>query len=409
MTLNRLAVIWALAHAGAAYSATYYVATTGSDANSCAQAQSVSTPRRTLAGGAACLASGDTLLIRGGTYSGAPNSVYLPSGSSWAAPTRVARYGSEKVVLQPSPLRTFNLELSYVVFEGLIYDGSNQPADAVGIAIGQGPHHLRFVEMEIRNWGSNGVIAGGDGMEFIDCRVHSNGMGQQLAGYGPGSNGMYLVTDGAVIEGGEYFNNLCYGVRFFDSDSSQSSDRNVVRDARFWGNGYGVAFNGASACNSGGGGIVLGNVDNAAYNNVIFGNYWGVSFMSRGSGLKLWNNTVTGNSYGVDLSGVPAGSELKNNIVFNNPGVDVYNPNGLAVTMVSNLLSDPQFVDASAGDFHLRGGSPAIDRGTAVSAVQADLDGVPRPQGSGYDVGAYEYRQSGVAPLVSPPTNLIVQ
>ena len=42
-------------------------------------------------------------------------------------------------------------------------------------------------------------------------------------------------------------------------------------------------------------------------------------------------------------------------------------------------------------DFHLNAASPCIDAGTATSAPSTDKDGVARPQGGGYDMGAYEY------------------
>jgi len=56
-----------------------------------------------------------------------------------------------------------------------------------------------------------------------------------------------------------------------------------------------------------------------------------------------------------------------------------------------NINLDPLFVDALDGDIHLRSGSPCIDTGTADGAPTKDLDGYSRPQGSGYDMGVYEY------------------
>ena len=52
---------------------------------------------------------------------------------------------------------------------------------------------------------------------------------------------------------------------------------------------------------------------------------------------------------------------------------------------------DPEFVDSSSRDYHLSSASPCIDTGTSNGAPNTDYDGVTRPQGQGYDVGAYEY------------------
>lgn len=49
------------------------------------------------------------------------------------------------------------------------------------------------------------------------------------------------------------------------------------------------------------------------------------------------------------------------------------------------------FADAAAHDYHLVEGSAAIDVGVALAAVTDDRDGVARPWGAGYDVGAYEW------------------
>jgi hypothetical protein len=62
----------------------------------------------------------------------------------------------------------------------------------------------------------------------------------------------------------------------------------------------------------------------------------------------------------------------------------------------SNRTSDPKFVNASSGNFHLLPQSGAIDAGGPVSLV-ADHDGVTRPQGAAYDIGAYEFLPPGGA------------
>jgi hypothetical protein len=70
-----------------------------------------------------------------------------------------------------------------------------------------------------------------------------------------------------------------------------------------------------------------------------------------------------------------------------------------------NVEANPLFVDLGKFDFHLRDTSPARDAGTAVlpnnpfivrgvraadSGRATDKDGVPRPQGKAFDLGAYE-------------------
>ncbi len=54
---------------------------------------------------------------------------------------------------------------------------------------------------------------------------------------------------------------------------------------------------------------------------------------------------------------------------------------------------DPKFINAveepAEADFRLSKDSPAVDYG--ASGASTDIEGVPRPQGSAYDLGAYEY------------------
>ena len=64
-----------------------------------------------------------------------------------------------------------------------------------------------------------------------------------------------------------------------------------------------------------------------------------------------------------------------------------------------NLNANPQFVNPATGDYHLAAGSPAIDAGTDAG-VTADIDGVARPQGKGYDMGAYEFKFNIYLPMV---------
>jgi hypothetical protein len=54
---------------------------------------------------------------------------------------------------------------------------------------------------------------------------------------------------------------------------------------------------------------------------------------------------------------------------------------------------DPQFVDVAGSDLRPTPTSPLVDSGVELEEVKTDFIGVPRPQGVGYDIGAYEYKR----------------
>jgi hypothetical protein len=107
--------------------------------------------------------------------------------------------------------------------------------------------------------------------------------------------------------------------------------------------------------------------------------------------MRLRNNIVYQLAGEVYIDGSKAQITGENNLWF---GAG----NGPAQTQ-SNVNADPQFVDLAKFDFHLRESSPARDAGAAVlpsnpfvvgNDRQTDKDGVPRPQGKAFDLGAYE-------------------
>jgi hypothetical protein len=71
----------------------------------------------------------------------------------------------------------------------------------------------------------------------------------------------------------------------------------------------------------------------------------------------------------------------------------------LITPQVSNLRGannvfgiDPQFVDPTTRDFHLKMSSPAIDAADPSATESHDFDLLPRPQGASRDIGAFEYK-----------------
>lgn len=148
-----------------------------------------------------------------------------------------------------------------------------------------------------------------------------------------------------------------------------------------------------------------GNLTNIrVFNNVVQGvNKNGIVLYAHPSGtgtatgVTFMNNTVVGNTrYGVRIdwtSTRASGVHVQNNIAWMNGYGNWSVASGSAATEHHNLWGgDPRFVNAAAGDFRLRAGSPAIDTGSAAGAPPVDLAGIARPQGAGFDIGAFEFK-----------------
>jgi hypothetical protein len=67
--------------------------------------------------------------------------------------------------------------------------------------------------------------------------------------------------------------------------------------------------------------------------------------------------------------------------------------NGFAAPTGTGIIEeDPFFLNAAGGDFNLQQGSKCIDAGVTDTSAAFDFAGTRRPEGQGYDIGAYEYK-----------------
>lgn len=154
-------------------------------------------------------------------------------------------------------------------------------------------------------------------------------------------------------------------------------------------------------------------------NNTIVGNRGGIKVGAQVStALHLYrNNIIVGNDIGlqVDFSGSINDPTWKSNLVFGNLNdyVGISNQTGIN----GNISADPLFTSATAGDYHLQNGSPAIDAGDSSSPAlpDKDFDGNPRildGNGDGIaviNIGAYEVsRQAPVFLVDSFQANLVI-
>ena len=107
-----------------------------------------------------------------------------------------------------------------------------------------------------------------------------------------------------------------------------------------------------------------------------------VSYLAYTSSVVMTNTILTGHKWGVYVSSSDAAT-LESTLWDNTFD---WHGNGAIITGTHNYWGDSHF---DADGYHLLSGSPAIDRGIDAG-VTTDIDGDPRPQDAGYDVGADE-------------------
>jgi len=385
--------LFLLTTVGKVYGATYYVAKTGNDSNACSQATSQSTPKLTIGSGVSCLRAGDTLSVKAGAYA---EEFYgaIPSGTSWSTPVTIAAFPGDTVVIQPpvgaNRVFTFVEPQQYIVIQGFILDATHTTYDAV--KVDKGAHHIRIALCEVKNAGGNGILVDPPGNnEFLKLDVHDNATG------GSAGHGFYITSANNLVDGCHVHDNLRYGIHVF-AQAGIGVDNNIVRNNRVYHNN--------TATDNAAGIILSSGSGNRAYNNVIWNNKFGVQIDYGAINTEVYNNTIynnqSSNGYAVYNGSASSGAIIRNNICYKN-SMDVTSV-GTGATISNNTanITDPLFVDAARADFHLQAVSIAIDAGFTISLVSTDADGVPRPKGTSYDIGAYEW----VGAQSPPPINL---
>ncbi|MEZ4270048.1 MAG: right-handed parallel beta-helix repeat-containing protein [Myxococcota bacterium] len=267
--------------------------------------------------------------------------------------------------------------------------------------------HITLKNLHIYHHALTAIGGGADYSQLLDSKVHD--IGSIGEGYGT-----YLHGKGWLIRGNEFYNNNGVGMRFGNTTSAKHYlTDSVIENNRIYNNAssYVVHPNTSTYRLGISNGINFWGVHrNIFRNNLIYGNGQ-IGILLRGSDNILANNTLYNNGTRKTYEDVFDNYSGQRNFFYNNLGAPRSSRSGLLLNPDSidkNNRFDikPNFVDAASGDFRLDASSTVIDAGMAIDEVKNDFLGVLRPQGKGYDIGAFEY--GGTPPVVVdlPPSEI---
>jgi parallel beta-helix repeat protein len=379
----------------------YYVATDGMDAPG---RGSASQPWRTIQYAAGRVQAGDTVLINPGTYAGG---ITVDTGGAATQPITFRGNGASVVINGSGEERDAFLitEADYTIVEGLTIQHANRAGLRISLS-----HHVTVRGCTLANNTTWGIFT-----DFSDYTTIEN-----CESYGAAEeHGIYISnsSDYPTLQGNRLHHNRGCGLHM-NGDASMGGDgiisHALVQDNIIYENGLG-----------GGSGINMDGVtDSIIRNNLLYDNHAsGISLyqIDGGSGSRdnrVLNNTILMPSDGRWAINIPdanaVNNQLYNNIVLNshswrgsiliatpaqsgfesdyNVVMDRFSADSgdTRLTLAQwqalghdthSLIADSSqlFVDPASGNYRLRAGSPAIDKGTWLQDVTTDLEGNPRP------------------------------
>ncbi|MHC4713466.1 MAG: DNRLRE domain-containing protein [Planctomycetota bacterium] len=409
----------------------FYVATDGSNSND----GSYYYPWLTIQYAVNNIPNGATILVRPGTYVGCR---ITNSGAAGAAKTLMAETPGTVLVNLPSgaAMHTGNLEIenaSYWTLDGFEVDGVAQTYRGIDVRV---TDHIT-----IRN-----NVVFGTSVTGIFCAFSDYALVENNESRGNGEHGIYCNNscDYGTIRGNTCYSNTACGIHM-NGDLSMGGDGIMsfwlVEKNVCYQNPSGSAINCDGVWdskifnnllyNNQGSGISLyagdgtaGSSNNLVYNNTVLmpsDGRWALNIpVSTGSNPA--NNTVKNNIFYSDhafrgsistYSSTPAGFDSDYNVVVDRFSIDDGGTNISLATWQSygfdtnSFISTPAalFTNPGSDDYTLVAGSPAINAGTTLAEITDDIDGNARPDGSGHDIGSYEF-MSGAPGVMVTTTSL---
>jgi parallel beta-helix repeat protein len=406
---------------------TYYVSGQGNDSNSGTQ----SLPFKSFAKAISVLHPGDTLVILGGSYTekllvnvsgtvAEPITIQAAPGQRVTIDSQNVRAAPVEVPLNSSHIHLRDLEVTGSTFECVLVRGQHIAIHSFNV------HSCQ--KFGYRLTGQNITI---EHSTCHDSVTENRGGGNTSGGWGsciksgPGSANLILRNNrvynnwGEGIIVGQAAGAKVYGNTVHDNYSQNIYIGNAY-DVDVFGNmTYAtnpVYFRGGAAANCisaseeniSGWGARLKNV--RVFNNIAMGCKVGVGYTYKevtGNGCDtcLFANNTLVNTGGIRIIDGPKNHvRIINNILH---GGSIQVPAG-DILQSNNFSGDPKFVAApntTPVSYRLRSDSPAINAGISVAGITDDFEGKPRPQGGGFDQGAFESGTSA-APANPTPTHV---
>ena len=433
----------------------YFVSTSGND--STGVKNDITHPYQhpqynTSAGALGAMTAGDVMVVRGGTYTGAGwgsggSSYFMrfhrvagnaPTGAVGHGPITVMGYPGEDAFFHPTGTtgsisgangQSYPTYGKWVVLSNLRVDAASGGNDGpINLQIYS--NYWRIVNNDISSPAtagneplSGGVSGNGGYVYILGNKFHD------IAGSGETTHGIYIDggndVAGPVEIAYNYIYNISGGCSIQQYNNGSNGAYNVTNDFIVHHNLLvnNTKKHGLNIADGSGSGFRI-------YNNVISGVSRNcVRFNSTNlSGLRMYNNTFY--NCGTDGTGrdvllnewsaiSSSNADIRNNIFWVttggsylggtfNSGVFAnnlwYNAGTGPAGDTTKVSANPLFV-SNGSDFHLQAGSPAINSGTAslVFSIVDDFDIMSRPQGTGSEIGAFEFPVVGSTKVPNSP------
>jgi hypothetical protein len=363
----------------------YYVSTDGDDANF----GSIAQPWRTIQHAADTVASGDTVIVKTGTYNervslDKDNSVY----TTFRAEGQVVTYG-------------FDIRGDRYRVQGFVCTSA---AYAAGVRV-YGDHN-EVVDNEIYHMERDGIYFFGRENLYKGNYVHDI-----LAPTANQAAHVDCFQTWNSVEDATFEGNYCElspgnaqitKFLMMERNSCSGPDDNAVRDIVFRNNVFAsrnadqdwiplqVGNNNCSAA------CPIEDVTVVNNTFIAYARVASMGVLARCTDdLEVHNNLFvdfgdSNHSY-VTLDRDMGAYDISHNAVYKTDGDEPSGGPYPGDDIPAIWMRNPRLVDLAELDFHLAVDSPLIDSGLPLMGVVRDYDGVLRPQGLAHDIGAYEY------------------